>query len=114
MQPDDVRVVDILSAAGEIADYITGKSFEAYTQTSLLRAGGERQVYIIGEAVRQLSPEFKDRHPTIPWTKIVGARNVLAHEYGRINHEIIWKVATIDVPSLAEYLTPIAPNEVEE
>jgi uncharacterized protein with HEPN domain len=114
MPPDDSRILDIVLASREIAAYIAGRTFDEYRATSLLRAGVERQVYIIGEAVRQLSEEFKDKHPSIPWTKIVGARNILAHEYGRIDHRVMWEVATIHTPGLAAYLRPYAPPGGDE
>ena len=113
MQHDDGRIVDIVLAADEIADYIRGKSYQDYLDTSLLRAGVERQVYIIGEASRQLTEPFKLKHASIPWTRIIGARNVLAHEYGKVKHEILWEIATVHVPSLAAYLRPLMPPEIE-
>ncbi len=114
MQADDARIVDIVLAAAEIADYVAGKSFQQYVNESLVHAAVERQVYIIGEAARQLSPAFKARHPSIPWAKIVGARNVLAHDYTRVNHSIMWETATVHVPALADYLKPHLPPEIEE
>ena len=114
MQPDEGRILDIILAADDIAEYVAGKSFDDYLKTSLLRAGVERKVYIIGEAVRQLSEAFKGKHPSIPWARIVGARNVLAHEYGRVKNDIIWEVATNHARALAEYLKPFGPHEVEE
>jgi len=114
MQADEARILDILLAADEIAEYVAGKSFDDYLKSSVTRAGVQWQVYTIGEAARQISALFRERHTTVPWHKIIGARNVLAHEYGRVDHEIMWKIATVYVPELAAYLTPLGPHEVEE
>ena len=114
MQPDDARIVDIVLAAAEVADFVAGKSFQDYLHASMLRAAIERQIYIIGEAARQLSVSFKDRHPSHPLDKDRRARNILAHEYGRINQTIMWETATIHVPALAAYLQPFVPPEIEE
>jgi uncharacterized protein with HEPN domain len=113
MQADAARVLDILLAADEIADCVQGLDFAGY-QKSKLRAAVQWHVYVIGEAARQLSAEFKAQHPTIPWHKIIGARNILAHEYGRIDDAIMWKTATHSIPELAIYLKPFGPHEVEE
>jgi len=106
--------MDIVLAAGEIADYVAGKSYTDYVNGSMLHAAVERKIYIIGEAVRQLSAAFKAAHPSIPWHQIVGARNILAHEYGRVNHTIMWETATVHVPALAAYLAPFLPPEIED
>lgn len=59
----------------------------------------------IGEAAGRLSDAAKDAHPRVPWSDIVGLRNVLAHEYGAIDYERLWEIATIDVPLLAARLS---------
>jgi len=57
----------------------------------LMRAT-ERSVEIIGEAARHVSPEFIAAHPEIPWRQIIGQRNILAHEYGQIDHEMLFRM----------------------
>lgn len=114
MQKDDGRILDIVIAAEEISDFIRGMSYQDYLKTSMMRSAVERQVYIIGEAARQLSDTFKAAHLTIPWPNIIGARNILAHEYGRVKPEIMWEIATVHAPALAAYLKPLVPPEVEE
>jgi uncharacterized protein with HEPN domain len=51
---------------------------------------------VIGEAVRSLPQELRDSEPGVPWSGIVGMRNVIAHEYFRIRSEVI--STTIDEP----------------
>jgi uncharacterized protein with HEPN domain len=48
-----------------------------------------RNLEIIGEAVRQLSDDFKNAHPDIPWNQIGGMRNRIVHEYFRLDLEIV-------------------------
>jgi uncharacterized protein with HEPN domain len=57
-------------------------------------------VQIISEASRHLSPALKARHPEIPWVKVAGIGSVLRHDYERISPDIIWKLATVDLPIL--------------
>ena len=66
-------------------------------------------VEIIGEAARLVSSAFKRNHSEIPWQQIVSQRNVLAHEYGEINQERIWLVATRRIPELIRQLEPLLP-----
>ena len=59
-----------------------------------------RCLEIIGEAVRQTSPEALNRYPQIPWSEIIGFRNQLIHNYRRIDLEIVWEVVNSYVPEL--------------
>ena len=70
----------------------------------------ERQIEIIGEAARRVSMEFQQAQPDIPWRPIQAQRHVLAHEYGEIKHDRIWRVVTVHIPDLIEQLEPLIPN----
>lgn len=114
MQLNDTRILDILASAAEIADAVKGKSLDDYLASSVLRAAVQWHVFVIGEAARQLTAEFKEKHASVPWARIIGTRNILAHQYGRIDHQVMWTTATVHVPALAAYLAPFGPTEVEE
>lgn len=86
---DPVFLWDMLDAAQAVVEFTTGKSFDDYQRERLLRAGVERSIEIIGEAARRVSRAFQSQHPEIPWTKIIGQRHVLAHEYGEIKDELL-------------------------
>jgi len=69
---------------------------------------------IIGEAARLVSAAFRDRHPEIPWQQIIAQRNVIAHDYGEIKQDRIWKVVSDRIPALItrlERLLPAAPTD---
>ena len=64
----------------------------------------ERSLERIGEAVGRLDDAFKAGHPTIPWRKIRGLRNVVAHVYWAIDYDIVWDVVTADIPPLHDQI----------
>ncbi len=68
---------------------------------------------MIGQAAKEVSPEFKKRYPDLPWAKIIGLRNVLAHEYGEIKDEKVYLVATRDIIPLIEQLKSILKEHNE-
>lgn len=74
----------------------------------LLRAI-ERSVEIIGEAARRVSPPYMAAHPEIPSRKIIGQRNILAHEYGQIDDALLYKTAVEDIPVLILQLQALLP-----
>lgn len=57
----------------------------------------------IGELVNKLSDDFKARYNGIPWRAIKGMRNVVAHEYGSIDVEIVWETAEDGIRELKEF-----------
>lgn len=59
-----------------------------------------RSLEIIGEAVKNLSPGFRDAHPEIPWSDIAGMRDKLIHGYFGIKWIIVWSVIKYDIPDL--------------
>ncbi len=91
---------DMLEASERIARFISGKSGDDFEKDDLLRSAVERQIEIIGEAARRISPEFRELHSEIPWRPVIAQRHILAHEYGEVQHDLIWRVATIHVPAL--------------
>ena len=56
-----------------------------------------RNLEIIGEAAKNLPETVKDMTPDVEWFKIVGLRNILAHEYFGINLEIIWDIIITEI-----------------
>lgn len=110
-QNDLSQLWDMLRAATKIQEFISGKTFHAYSRDEILQSAVERKVEIIGEAARAVSYEFKGKHPEIPWHGIIAQRHFLAHEYGEILQEKLWRVATVRIPELVDLLKPLVPPE---
>ena len=99
----------MLDAAKAVVEFVTGRTFHDYMNNRMLRGAVERHVEIIGEAARRVSAAFQGAHPEIPWRKIITQRHVLAHEYGEIKHELVWKVVTVHIPDLIAKLQKLIP-----
>ena len=65
----------------------------------------------IGEAARVIPVEIQERFSDIPWSKMQGIRNVLIHEYFRLDEEILWKAVQEDIPPLIMALGKIIESE---
>ncbi|MBI9015968.1 MAG: DUF86 domain-containing protein [Phycisphaerae bacterium] len=61
----------------------------------------------IGELTTLLSDEFKEQYRHIPWMKIKGLRNIIAHRYEIIDFEDVWETAITSIPELEKYLLEI-------
>lgn len=101
---------DMRDAALAVMDFTSGRTYDDYLRDRMMRGAVERHVEIIGEAAGKVSEGFRDAHPAIPWVRIIAQRNVIAHEYGDIQHALMWKVATVHVPELASQLEPLVPT----
>jgi uncharacterized protein with HEPN domain len=67
---------------------------------------------VIGEAARALSPEFRERHPSIPWKKTIALRNILVHEYFGIDMSQVWTMTQDDLPRLVDQIAAIRFNAI--
>ena len=100
---------DMLQAAHRLQEFTVGVFFEAYLESVLLQSAVERQLEILGEAARRISEAFRQEHPEIPWSSVIGQRNVIAHQYDDVNLEQLWSVVTLDIPILIAQLEPLIP-----
>ncbi len=105
---------DMLTAARAVETFVQGRSVADYLADLMLRSAVERQIEIIGEAARHVSATFQAAHTDIPWRPIQAQRHVLAHDYGEIRHERIWRVATMNIPELIQQLEPLVPSPPDE
>ena len=93
---------DIVQAGTAIRGFAAGRTFGDYTSDEQLRSAVERKFEIIGEALNRLA---RSRSPVLEklsdHTRIVGFRNVIAHGYDAVDHEIVWEAVRSYLPKLA-------------
>lgn len=94
------RLSDIREAIHGIRETVAELDFEAYCDPWRERRAVERGLEINSEASRHLPTELTERHPDIPWRAIRAIGNLLRHEYGRVQDEIVWDVATNELEAL--------------
>jgi uncharacterized protein with HEPN domain len=85
-------LADIQVACEKVLRYTDGMEFEQFIADDRTFDAVIRNLQIIGEAVKNIPDDLRDRNPEIEWRKIAGLRDVLAHTYFQIEDEIIWDV----------------------
>jgi len=113
MQPEDrdaALLFDALSAARELESFVTGVDRERFLRERALQLIAEREPTVIGEAISRLSEQFCATHSQIEWRKIRGLRNIVIHDYAKIDLDIIWSVVSIEVPRLMAFIETILPE----
>ena len=108
---DKGRLIHIYLSAGRVAEFTEGRTREDLDSDPILFFAVVKNVEIIGEAAYMLTPEFKEKHPEIPWQKIIGMRHVLVHGYATITRDYLWKVSLKDVPVLKDQIVQLIPPE---
>jgi uncharacterized protein with HEPN domain len=111
MWRDEAYLLDMLLAARKVMKYVQGVDFERFDQDEVVQDAVMRRIQIIGEAARKISPEFKEAHPEISWSEIIGMRHKLIHEYFRIISEKVWATVSHDIPTLMALIEPLVPPD---
>lgn len=100
-------IEDILESIRLIEDYIGNISKEDFGINQELRDSVTRRLEIIGEAVRNIPNNFRERYPEVPWRKIAGLRDIIIHAYFNIDLDITWDIIEKDLPDLKEKILKI-------
>lgn len=110
-EEDSVYVGHMLDMTRRAVDAVKGKSRADFDAEDILRLGLTHLVQVIGEAARKVSTEFREKHPEIPWRKIVGMRHRIVHDYMRVDEDILWQVVSDDLHELLPLLERASPAE---
>lgn len=94
----------MIDAAEALATFIEGRAPEDLGRDRMLLFAVVRAIEIVGEAASRLTPEAQAQVPDVPWASVVGMRNRLIHGYFDVDTEIVWKTATVEVPTLLRAL----------
>lgn len=92
---------DILEATERITEYVNELSFDDFLARPMVQDAVVRNIQIVGEATKLVSGQFRAQHPDNPWQPMAGTRDRVVHHYFGVNLEIVWQVATRDLPDVA-------------
>jgi uncharacterized protein with HEPN domain len=112
MRRDDaIRIRHMIEAAEACERFVSGRNRADLESNLMLRFALVRAAEILGEAASKVSPETQVSAPLIPWREMVAMRNRLIQAYFDIDHEVLWKAATEEIPTLLTALSAILPND---
>ena len=92
-------------------DQTQGLEKEAFLRDETLKRAFVRSLGIIGEAVKQLPDEIKQRHSHLEWRAMAGMRDRLIHGYFGVDYDIVWDVVTNKIPELQQTVEHILRQE---
>ncbi len=107
------RLVDIQDAIARIMKY-TREGRDRFDHDELVQTWVTHNLYVIGEAARAIAsdfPDFKNQHPEIKWSEIIGIRTVLAHRYFDTDLDALWAAVNQDLRDLKNSIDSILTDE---
>jgi uncharacterized protein with HEPN domain len=103
------RLLDIQDAIIKIMKY-TRDGRDRFDRDELVQTWVTHNLYVIGEATRAIADEFQDfknQHPEIHWSEIIGMRTILAHKYFDTDPDVLWEAVTEDLHELQHSIETI-------
>ena len=111
MPRDEATVLDLKQAAERILEFTRGQDKPAFAKDFKTQSAVLHQITIIGEAVKRLSKDFKNRSESIPWSDIARMRDKLIHHYDNVDLDRVWDAVELDIPKLLQDLQPLLPKK---
>ena len=108
---DLASLLDVATAARQIQRYCLDITRSQFEQDDEKQAAVLYRIGIVGEAVKRISPDFRDRYPDIPWKQMAGMRDIVMHQYDRVNLDLVWDVVQTKIPELLTAIAPLLPTE---
>lgn len=107
-------IEDIKESIESIEEFSRGLNKEKYVKARLEKRAIERELRIIGEAVKNIPIFFREKYHSIPWRDIAGFRDILSHAYFGLIDERVWKIIKNDLPKLKKDIQEILEKEKQE
>ena len=106
MTDDEVYLRHFLESLERIEAYTAGGR-EYFMHSSMAQDATVRDLEVVGEATKRLSPEIRSAHPEIPWRNMARMRGVLIHDYMGVDLEIVWEVVENRLRPLRDHLSTL-------
>ncbi len=102
-----LRVEDMLTEINIIENTVQGLTEESFSQNQQALRAVLYGLAVIGEVVARAIDELEQADAKIPWRQIRGMRNMVIHEYFRVDVAMIWQTVQVDLPVLKQSLEQI-------
>lgn len=102
---------DIVDAARFIEDQVEGRSYDEFMADELRLSAVLHKLMVIGEAIKHVPDDVRQRYPEVAWRAIAGTRDVIVHGYFTLNLPLIWQAVSEEVITLQQQIAAIMVQE---
>ena len=113
-RPWDLYVRDMLEACARVLEFTDGMDQAAFLADARTYHATLHNLALIGQAATHIPESVRDSHPDVPWRSIVGARNVIMHQYLGTDDNLIWVMVSRSVPDLMPQLHTLLQEHDEQ
>jgi uncharacterized protein with HEPN domain len=106
-----VYINEILESILEIEDFTSNLTYESFLRNKMAIKAVSMNLVLIGENVKLIPPEIKLKYKQIPWARMKSARNLLAHEYPKVEFKDLWNTAKCELPPVKIMFKEILESE---
>lgn len=111
MRDNRAFINHILDEVNYIIKETKDLDYDSLMSNETLKRALIRSLEIIGEATKNLSKEFRDRHPNIEWKEMAGLRDKLIHYYFGVDWDTVWDVIKEEIPKLENKLKKLSEEQ---
>ena len=111
MRSEELYLRDIVEAAEAVTRFIGDQTWDEFKENEVVGSAVLLKLLNIGEAARNISNSMRESYPEVPWSDVVGFRNLLIHHYFVVMWQIVWETAISDLPALKSQVEEILETQ---
>ncbi len=108
---DEFYLKSMLESISYIQSFLKGITQKRFATDIMVNSATLKQFENLGEAAKKISDKLKENCPDIVWSRIIGTRNILIHNYLKVDLDQIWSTAKNDLPLLKKQITDILKDK---
>lgn len=112
MSRDAAYLLDIYQSAQIIQGFVLDMDEDKFNADIKTQDAVIRRLAIMGEAAKRVSSELKEHYPAIPWRSMSGMRDILVHDYNKVNLERVWRVIIDEMPQIILQIEPLITPDI--
>lgn len=104
MTSDLLYLEHILECVRRIDEYVAGGR-DSFFRSTLVQDAVIRNLQTLAESSKRISSDSQRLASGVPWRQMVGFRNLVVHDYLRVDLEFVWQIVSMDLPALKEQVS---------